>query len=132
MTDPRLRYLMPLGLWLAAAVLITLLEGTPEPLPSVALGSNVLLHALRTGALFAIGVAMVTVLARAGAGHLPTQLLTTGIGYDAEATSKTTATLVRLQEEVDDHQVALDQVGQRLDALGRIPYPWTGNDDRAP
>ena len=121
MTDPRVRYLLPLGLWLAAAVLITLLEGTPEPLPSVALGSTVLLHALRAGALFALGVTVATVLARAAAGHLPTQFSTTGIGYDAEETSKTTATLVRLQEEVDDQQVALDQVGQRLDALGRIP-----------
>ena len=87
----------------------------------MALGSTVLLHALRTGALFAIGVTVATVLARAAAGHLPTQLSTTGIGYDAEETGKTTATLVRLQEEVDDHQVALDRVGQRLDALGRIP-----------
>jgi len=38
MTDPRMRYLMPLGLWLAAAVLVTLLEGTPDRLPSVARG----------------------------------------------------------------------------------------------
>jgi len=121
MSDPRLRYLMPLGLWLAAAMLITLLEGTPEPLPSVALGSTVLLHALRTGALFAIAVAMVTVLARAGAGHLPTQLSTTGIGYHAEETSKTTATLADLQEQIDDHEAALDNVGQRLDARRRMP-----------
>jgi hypothetical protein len=119
MTDPRLRYVMPLGLWLAAAALITLVEGTPDRLPSVALGSTVLLHALRIGALFAIGVTMATVLARATAGRLPTQLSTTGIGYDAEETSETTAMLVKLQEQVDDHQVALDHVGQRLDALGR-------------
>ncbi|CAN5547442.1 hypothetical protein BH20ACT18_BH20ACT18_01290 [soil metagenome] len=121
MTDPRVRYLMPLGLWLAAAVLVTLLEGTPDRLPSVALGSTAMLHALRAGALFALGVTVATVLARAAAGHLPTQLSTTGIGYYAEETSKTTATLADLQEQIDDHQAALDNVGHRLDARGRVP-----------
>src|SRR5919106_5054040 len=68
MSDPRVRYLGPLGLWLAVAVVISLIEGTPDRLPAVALGSSVLLHALRAGALFAIGFAVATVLTRAGAG----------------------------------------------------------------
>lgn len=86
MSDPPVRYLVPLALWLAAAVAISLIEGTPDRVPSVALGSTVLLHALRAGALFAIGLIAATVLARAGAGRLPTQLTTSGIGYDAEET----------------------------------------------
>jgi hypothetical protein len=57
MSDPRLRYLVPLALWSAAAVAITLIEGAPDRLPAVALGSTVLLHALRAAALFAVGFA---------------------------------------------------------------------------
>lgn len=79
MTQLRVRYLAPLGGLLVAAVLITLLEGTPGRLPAVALGSEVLLHALRAGAPFAIGFAVATVLARAGAGRLPTQVSTSGV-----------------------------------------------------
>jgi hypothetical protein len=117
MKDPRFRYLGPLGLWLAAAVAISLIEGTPDRLPAVALGSTVLLHALRAGALFAIGFAVATVLTRAGAGRLPTVLGTSGIGYDAEETRVTTTALAELQEQVDDQQATLDGLAEQLDAL---------------
>jgi len=121
MSDPRVRYLGPLGLWLVAAVAISLVEGTPERLPAVALGSTVLLHALRAGALFAIVFAVATVLARAGAGRLPTQLSTSGIGYDAEETRETTTALAELQQEVDRQQAALDRLAEQIDALGPRP-----------
>jgi hypothetical protein len=111
------RYLGPLTLWLAVAVAISLIEGAPDRLPSVALGSTVLLHALRAGALFAVGFALATVLTRAGAGHLPTVLGTSGIGYDAVQTSETTVTLAELQEQVDEQQVALDHLAKQLDAV---------------
>jgi|SRR4051794_10998149 len=65
-----------------AAVVITLVEGTPQRLPAVALGSNVLLPALRAGAVFAIGLAAATVVARAARGELPAQLSTVGLAYD--------------------------------------------------
>jgi hypothetical protein len=111
------RYVIPPALWLVAAVVVTLAEGTPHPLPAVALGSSVLLHALRAAALFALGFVVATVLIRSGAGRLPTQLSTTGIGYDVEETAATTTALAELQRQVDDQQLALDQLAQRLDAV---------------
>ena len=119
MSDLRLRFLAPTALWLLAAVAATLAEGTPERLPSVALGSTVLTHALRAGALFAIGFVLATVLARAGAGRLPTQFSTSGIGYELEETRATTTALTDLQEQVDDQQATLDRLAERLDALHR-------------
>jgi hypothetical protein len=117
----RLRYLGPLGLLLVAAMVVTLLEGAPDRLPAVALGSTVLLHALRAGALFAMCFVVATVIARAGAGRLPTQLSTSGIGYDVEETRETTAALAELQEQVDDQQAALNSLAERLDALRANP-----------
>jgi hypothetical protein len=116
MTRPQVRYLGPLTLWLAVAVAISLIEGAPYRLPSIALGSTVLLHALRAGALFAIGFAIATVLTRAGAGRLPTVLGTSGISYAAEETRVTKATLVELQREVDTQRAALDRLAKRFDA----------------
>jgi ABC-type transport system involved in cytochrome bd biosynthesis fused ATPase/permease subunit len=117
----RLRYLGPLVVLVLAAVVVTLVEGTPDRLPAVALGSTVLLHVLRAGALFAIGFVVATVVARAGAGRLPTQLSTSGIGYDAEETRATTTALAQLQEQVDDQQAALDRLAEQLDALKAKP-----------
>ena len=113
-----MRYLAPLAVALAVAVLVTLLEGTPRALPAVALGSEVLLHALRASALFAIAFVLATVLSRASAGRLPTELSTSGIGYTAEETRKTTETLAELQEQVDDHQATIDRLAERIDRLG--------------
>jgi hypothetical protein len=117
----RFRYLGPLVVLVLAAVVVTLVEGTPDRLPAVALGSTVLLHVLRAGALFAIGFVVATVVARAGAGRLPTQLSTSGIGYDAEETRATTTALAQLQEQVDDQQAALDRLAEQLDALKAKP-----------
>jgi hypothetical protein len=117
----RVGYLGPLALLVLAVVVVTLVEGTPKRLPAVALGSTVLLHALRAGALFAIAFVVATVIARAAAGRLPTQLSTSGIGYDAEETRATTTALAQLQEQVDDQQAALDRLAEQLDALGSKP-----------
>jgi hypothetical protein len=117
MTDPRVRYLFPLAAWLAVVVLISILEGTPRQLPAVALDSTVLLHALRAGALFATGLAVATVLARAATGRLPTMLSTSGIGYDAEESRVTTTTLDTLQAQLTDQEVVLDGLVERLDKL---------------
>jgi len=111
------RYLALFLALLAVAVLVSLLEGTPERLPAVALGSDVLLHALRASALFAIVFVLATVLSRASAGRLPTELSTTGIGYTAEETRKTTETLAELQEQVDDHQATIDRLAERIDRI---------------
>jgi hypothetical protein len=117
----RLRYLGPLVVLVLAGAVVTLVEGTPDRLPAVALGSTVLLHVLRAGALFAIVFVVATVVARAGAGRLPTQLSTSGIGYDAEETRETTTALAELQQQVDDQQAALDRLAEQLDALEAKP-----------
>jgi hypothetical protein len=109
------RYLLPLVGWLAVVILATLIEGAPRPLPGLALGSILLLHCLRVAALFGVGVIIGTVLVHASAGRLPTQLSTTGLAYDAEATSETTAALLALQEQLDDHQLVLDRLAEQLD-----------------
>lgn len=109
-----LRYLAPLSLWLAISVVTTLIEGTPDRLPAVALGSAVLLHAIRAAALFAIGFGLATVLTRAGAGRLPTELSTSGIAYDpAELAGETTD---ELQGQVDELIATVSELAARLDA----------------
>lgn len=112
------RYVAPLAVVLVIAIAVTLLEGTPATLPAVALGSDVLLHALRAGALFAVVFILATVLSRASAGRLPSELSTSGIGYTAEETRKTTETLAELQEQVDDHQATIDRLAERIDRIG--------------
>ncbi len=72
-------------LFLVAAVGVTFVECTPEVLPGVALGSDVLLHLERVAALSGIVVAIATVLLRAARGRLPTQVSTTGMSYEAAA-----------------------------------------------
>jgi hypothetical protein len=115
----RTRYLLPLTVLLAAVLAVTVAEGTPARLPAVALGSDVLLHFERAAALFAIVLAVATVLARAAAGRLPSELTASGIGYTAEETLETTAALTELQEQVDAQQAALDRLAEQIDKLGR-------------
>jgi hypothetical protein len=81
----------------------------------------VLLHVERAAALFAITVAVISVLAQATHGRLPTQLSTSGIAYDAEQTRETATALAELQHEVDRQQAALDDLAERLDALAPKP-----------
>lgn len=95
-----------LALVIAAAIVISLVEGAPRRLPSVALGSTVLLHVERAAALFAVALAVVSVFAQASRGRLPTQLSTTGLGYpaDAEAADEAKAAIETLQGQLDELQ----------------------------
>jgi hypothetical protein len=113
------RYVLPMLGWLAIATLATILEGAPTRLPGLALGSVALLHALRIAALFAIGVVIATVLVRASAGSLPTQLSTTGLSYEAEETSETLAALAELQLQVDRHDALMERIAIQLDTVRR-------------
>lgn len=113
------RTFLALAVWLSLALTGTLIEGTPDPLPTVALGSTILLHALRAGAVFALGLAVSTVLLRAADGHLPTKLTTTGVAFDAEETSETLAALGELQTQVDRHDALMDRFAAQLDTLSR-------------
>jgi hypothetical protein len=85
------RFALPLAAVIAAGVVVTMIEGAPARLPGVALGSTVLLHVERAAALFAIVVAVLSVLAQATRGRLPTQLSTGGLAYEAEAAADTQA-----------------------------------------
>jgi hypothetical protein len=113
MTGVRVRYLMPLGIWLLAAVVTTLVEGTPQRLPAVALGSSVLLHALRAGALFAIGLAVATAAARAARGELPAQLSTAGLAYDSAQLAAESSS--DLQAEIDELAATVAELAARID-----------------
>jgi len=105
------RLALLLVLLLAAAFVVSLIEGTPERLPGVALGSDVLLHAERAAAFFAIVVAVLSVLAQATRGRLPTQLSTAGLAYEADAAADSQAAMEDLQAQVDDLQAGLERVG---------------------
>lgn len=101
MTDrDAMRIAVPLVLLLAAAAATSLIEGVPERLPAVALGSDVLLHVERAAAIFAIVVAIASVLHEAGRGRLPTQLTTAGLAYEADIAAADAAE--RLQSQLDE------------------------------
>jgi hypothetical protein len=93
------RLALTLALLLAAALMASLIEGAPERFP-VALGSDVLLHVERAAALFAIVVAIASVLREAGRGRLPTQLTTAGLAYEADVAAAEAAE--RLQNQLDE------------------------------
>ncbi len=109
-----LRLTLALLVLLIAAVIVSLVEGTPTDLPGVALGSPVLLHAIRAIALFALGLGVLTVLARAATGALPTQLSSTGIAYEND--QELTAAVAELQDQVAQIDSGLEELARRLDA----------------
>jgi hypothetical protein len=103
------------------AIVISLIEGAPDRLPGVALGSPVLLHAERALALVAVVIAAVSVLARAARGRLPVELSTSGLRYEAEAADRAAAAAAGLQEQLDDLVAIVDALAERLDAPRRYP-----------
>ena len=62
----------------AAAMVVSVAEGTARTLPGVALGSPVLLHAERVLVLVGVVIAAASVLAQAARGRLPIALSTPG------------------------------------------------------
>lgn len=114
----RRRLALPLLAVLAAALAASLVEGTPARLPGVALGSAVLLHLERAVTVFAISVAVLSVLVQAARGHLPTQLTTAGLAYEPGATA----------EAVADLQGQVDEIRRDVDSIG----DWTLEDDDGP
>lgn len=109
-----MRLALPLSLLLLAAFAGSLIEGAPGRLPGVALGSTVLLHVERTAALFGVAVALLSVLAQAARGRLPTQLSTAGLAYDADVTDAVESAVEYLQGQVDRLQASLDRLGQHV------------------
>jgi hypothetical protein len=94
------RLAVALSLLIGASVVVTLVEGSPERLPGIALGSPVLLHVERAAAVFAIVVAIVSVLREAARGRLPTQLTTAGLAYEADVAAA--EVVERLQDQLDE------------------------------
>jgi hypothetical protein len=105
------RLALALVVLVGAALTVSVVDGAPDRLPGVALGSEVLLHAERAAAIFAIVVAVVSVLAQATRGRLPTQLSTAGLAYEADAAADAKAAVEDLQAQVDDLQDGLDRLG---------------------
>ena len=68
---------------LVGAVVATLLAGTPDKLPGVALGSSVLLHALRAVGVLIAYMLVVTAVVQAWRGQLPAKFSDKGIEYAA-------------------------------------------------
>ena len=120
------RFAVPLVAVLAVSVLVSLLEGVPQQLPGVALGSDVLLHIERVSAIFAIVVAVLSVLHEATAGRLPTQLTTSGLAY--EAGGQAARATEKLQRQFDDlYTQVQDLVNSPLPTRthrGRVGQPW--------
>jgi hypothetical protein len=105
----------------AAAVCVSVVEGTPRALPGVALGSSVLLHAERALALVGVVIVAVSVLAQAARGRLPVELSTTGLRYDSEAVDNSAAAVAELQAQFDDLVATVDALADRLDVPPRRP-----------
>jgi hypothetical protein len=103
------------------AVCVSLIEGTPDRLPGIALGSAVLLHGERALALIAVVIGALSVLARAARGRLPIELSTSGVRYEAEAADDAAAAVAQLQEQLDELVTIVDALADRLDARQRHP-----------
>jgi hypothetical protein len=98
-----------------AAILLTLVEGSPSRLPDVALDSTALFHVERVLALLGGATAVLVLVHRAARGELPTELSTQGVKYSADrADQAVTNEVVRLRERLGDLE-------------RRLPYPTEGD-----
>ena len=103
------------------AVCVSLIEGTPDRLPRIALGSAVVLHGERALALIAVVIGALSVLARAARGRLPIELSTSGVRYEGEAADDAAVAVAQLQEQLDELVAFVDALADRLDAPQRHP-----------
>jgi hypothetical protein len=91
-----------LGALAIGALIGAVLQGQPEQLPTMALGSVLVLYALRTAVLFAVGTGILLMLIKAWGGELPTELGVKGLRYEAgEATKKINQNINRIEEQVN-------------------------------
>jgi hypothetical protein len=100
-----------------ASVTVTLIGGSPRALPGVALGSPVLLRAERTLALFAIVVALLSIVRQAARGRLPIELSTSGLRYEAEGTEDLVVAVRELQEQLDGLTQMVELTVKRVDSM---------------
>jgi hypothetical protein len=102
---------------LGASIAAALATEVPERLPSVALGSPLVLYAERSAAVFAALLLALLVLIRAWNGELPTELSGRGVTYTK---SETTADLRDAAlEALAELEQAQEVLGERLERLER-------------
>jgi hypothetical protein len=94
---------------LLALVAASLLAGTPEKLPSLALGAPWLLHVERVVAGAIAGSVIVTIIVRSAGGQLPLKLGATSIEFESLKASAT--------EGIDTMGMALATLAERIDRL---------------
>lgn len=115
---------------LVASVVATVVIGSPSKLPSVALGSSLVLHVERTIALFVAYLLVAVVLVRAWEGRLPDEISGRGLKYAtqelkaethdaldalAEHAAATTEQIERLQVELETERAERLRLQARLD-----------------
>jgi hypothetical protein len=112
-----------MGACCAAAILSV---NPHEPLPGVALGSDLVLAAERATALFAGWMLVLVVVSRALAGELPLEITSRGFRYaEAETTRRTTA---QLERSVEDLEADLAEM-RRLNLRESSPEPGESESD---
>lgn len=117
------RHLLATGAFVLAlaSVAVTVVQGAPYRLPGVALSSPVLLHAERALALIGVVIAAASILVQAARGHLPVELSTSGLRYEAEAAEDAATAVADLQEQIDDLSATVVVMAERLDVLSPQP-----------
>jgi len=70
----------------------------------------VLLHGERSAALFALLVAVLSVLGEARRGRLPTQLTTAGLAYEPDVTAAVELAVADVQDQLDVLRESLDEL----------------------
>jgi hypothetical protein len=94
------------GAGVLAAILISALSGTPDPLPGIALGSAPLFYFERAVAVMAATAVGTMLLVRGLKSETPSQASPTGLGYPA-----------KVQEAVEGSGAVLDKLTSRVDKL---------------
>jgi hypothetical protein len=110
-----------LAVVLAAALLASILTGSPSTLPAVALDSPVLFCLERALAFFAAAFVLILVLVEAFKGNLPVEISDSGLRYE-RLKEETQAGLSALSEAVAEERKA------RLDAPSPHPMPVDRKD----
>jgi hypothetical protein len=102
----------------AAAVVITILTGTPRKLPDVALSSPVLLHLERVLTFLGACVVVLVLLVRAWNGQLPIEMSMQGVKYRADpATEASDRLLSELVEDSRERKADVADLLRRVEAL---------------
>ena len=109
---------------LAASLAASVVVGSPDPLPAAAMGSDVVLHAERTAAVFVLLFLALLVLVRAFQGRLPEELSGRGLKYaERDAVDGVRSELLSSMKEIQAAQAAttaaIADLRERVEAIER-------------